>query len=273
MIGFRRRARLRVDLRFAAALVPVLTALSPAAAIAYEAPPPIVAAAADLKFALTEIAERFEADTGGKIQLNFGSSGNFATQIEQGAPFQLFLSADESYVRKLAGKGLTADDGVLYAIGRIALFAPTGSPIVPDTGLAGLKAAIAAGTVTHFAIANPEHAPYGRAAEQALRSQGLWDMLELMLVRGENASQAAQFASSGSTEGGIIPYSLALAPEVSKLGSVALLPSEWHEPLRQRMVLLKGAGETAVEFYDYLQRPAAREIFRRFGFLLPSEAS
>lgn len=235
--------------------------------------PPTVAAAADLKFALAEIAERFRRDTGRMVKLTFGSSGNFKTQIENGAPFELFLSADEHYVFQLADKGLTRDRGVLYAVGRVVLFAPHGSPLEVDGELRGLEAALAAGRVRRFAIANPEHAPYGRAARAALQHAGLWAAIEAKLVMGENASQATQFAASGSSQGGIVPLSLSKAPEVARLGRFAEIPAAWHaaEPLRQRMALTMKAGETAAAFYRYLQEPAAREIFVRYGFVLPGE--
>jgi molybdate transport system substrate-binding protein len=235
-------------------------------------PAPLVAAASDLKFALEETAAKFRAETGRDVTLVFGSSGNFTRQIEQGAPFRLFLSADEGYVRRLAEKSLTVDDGTLYAMGRIVLFAPHGSPLKPEAGLEGLRAALRANRVARFAIANPEHAPYGRAAMQALGHAGLADEIRPRLVLGENVSQAAQFAVSAA-QGGIFAYSLALAPEVSKQGSFALIPAEWHEPLRQRMVLLKGADATARDFYAFLQARPAREIFIRYGFALPGEGS
>ncbi len=234
---------------------------------------PPIAAAADLKFALTEAASCFERDTGRALKLAFGSSGNFTHQIEQGAPFQLFLSADENFVFRLADKGLTEDRGVLYAIGRLVLFAPHGSPLHVDPELRDLRAALADGRIKRFAIANPDHAPYGRAARSALRYSGLWETARGRLVLGENASQAMQFAASGSSQGGIVPLSLSKADEIARLGTFALIPAEWHadEPLRQRMALTKSAGPTARTFYEYLQRPAAREILVRYGFALPGE--
>lgn len=232
--------------------------------------PPAIAAAADLKFALTEITERFIAETGRQVKLSFGSSGNFARQIEQGAPFQLFLSADESYVVRLAGQGLTVDEGTLYAIGRIVVFAPTGSPVRTDAKLEDVGVALADGRLKRFAIANPEHAPYGRAAREAMQRAGIWEQAQPKLVLGENASQAAQFATSGSAQAGIIPYSLALAPAVATRGTYALIPEDWHRPLRQRMVLLKGAGDTARRVYDYLRQPEGRAILERYGFVLPA---
>lgn len=232
---------------------------------------PVVAAASDLQFALPELADRFTADTGLRVRLAFGSSGNFARQIRQGAPFELFLSADESYVLALADDGFTRDRGDLYAIGRIALFVPDGSPLVADGSLADLRDALADGRLRKFAIANPDHAPYGRAAAEALRRAGLWAAIESHLVLGENVSQAAQFAASGSTEGGIIAYSLALSPKLAAQGRFALVPAAWHRPLRQRMVLLRRAGDTATRFRDYIRQPAARSILRKYGFALPGE--
>lgn len=233
---------------------------------------PAIAAAADLKFALTELARHFEKDTGRRVRLSFGSSGNFTQQIEQGAPFELFLSADEQFIFRLAERQLTVDRGVLYAVGRLVLFAPTGSPLKADATFADLRAALRDGRLRRFAIANPEHAPYGRAARAALKHAGLWTAIEPRLVFGENAAQAMQFAASGSSQGGIVPLSLSKAPEVARQGSFALVPAEWHadEPLRQRMALLRNAGDTARAFHDYLQQAAAREILSRNGFTLPA---
>jgi molybdate transport system substrate-binding protein len=231
--------------------------------------PPLVAAASDLQFALDEIVTRFQRDTGIALRVSYGSSGNFTRQIEQGAPFELFLSADEAYVDRLAARGLTRGDGALYAIGRIVLFAPHGSPLEPDPGLKNLAARLASGDSGRLAIANPEHAPYGRAAEQALRSLGVWEAVQPKLLLGENVAQAAQFASSGNADGGIIAYSLALAPALRERGTFALLPETLHAPLRQRMVLLQRASPAAVRFYDYLRSPSSRAILGQYGFVLP----
>jgi molybdate transport system substrate-binding protein len=248
-------------------------ALAAANAPVHAQEPPLVAAASDLQFALEEVAAAFQAVTGEAVRLTFGSSGNFARQIRHRAPFEMYLSADEEYVLDLARDGFTRDDGALYAFGRIVILVPHGSPLEPDGSLEGLAAALTEGSIGRFAIANPEHAPYGRRAEEALRHRGLWEAIEPFLVFGENVSQAAQFATSGNAEGGIVAYSLALAPRVSALGSFELIPEEWHAPLNQRMVLLKEAGPAAERFYDYLQAPAARTILRRYGFVLPGEES
>jgi molybdate transport system substrate-binding protein len=234
--------------------------------------PPVVAAASDLKFALEDVAKAFTKDTGARVELVFGSSGNLTRQLIDGAPFDMFMSADEGFVFKLADAGLTKDKhrGALYAIGRLVLFAPHGSPLKVDENLNGLRALAASGGLTRFAIANPAHAPYGRAAEAVLRAKGLWDAVKPSLVLGENISQAAQFAASGNAAGGIIAYSLVAPPPLRDAGTFVLLPEHDHSPLRQRMVLLKRASPAAAKFYDYLQQPAARGILERYGFAMPA---
>ena len=233
---------------------------------------PAIAAAADLKYALAEIADAYRRGTGSDVRIAYGSSGNFTQQIEHGAPFELFLSADEAYVERLAAKGYTRDAGTLYAVGRVALFVPRGSPLAADPALADLALAVRDGRVRRFAIANPEHAPYGRAARDVLQHAGLWDAISPSLVLGENASQAMQFAAGGGAQGGIVPWSLTKAPEVAKLGTAVLLPAQWHRPLRQKMVLMKSAGPQTAAFHAYLGSPEARTIFVRHGFSLPGES-
>ncbi|WP_149587369.1 molybdate ABC transporter substrate-binding protein [Tabrizicola flagellatus] len=231
--------------------------------------PPVIAAAADLQFAVTEIAAAFTAETGKEVKLSFGSTGNFATQIREGAPFQMFMAADEKFIAELHAEGLTRDEGTLYAEGRIVLMAPHGSALKPDEAMDNLAALIDAGKLTRFAIANPEHAPYGLRAMEALQHRGLWEKIQPYLVLGENVAQTAQFALSGNAEGGIIALSLARAPEVAAQGEFALISHDWHEPLLQRMVLLKNAGPVAEEFYAYVQSHKAREVMVKYGFILP----
>lgn len=243
--------------------------LMPKSAGADEAP--LIAAAADLQFAVTEIAAAFTAETGHEVRLSFGSTGNFATQIREGAPFQMFMAADQKFIADLHAEGLTRDEGVLYAEGRIVLMAPHGSALTPDEALDNLAAMLSAGSITRFAIANPDHAPYGLRAKEALQHRDLWEAIQPHLVLGENVAQAAQFALSGNAEGGIIALSLAMAPEVAAQGDYALISHDWHEPLLQRMVLLKNAGPVAEAFYAYIQSPKAREIMVRYGFVLPDE--
>ncbi|MBD3678931.1 MAG: molybdate ABC transporter substrate-binding protein [Rhodobacteraceae bacterium] len=229
---------------------------------------PVVAAAASVQFALVEIAQAFEAETGETVRLTFGASGNLARQIRQGAPYDLFLSADESFVLTLAEEGRLRDQGVLYAQGRIGALVPRGSDLKPDGTLEDLRAALQDGRLGRFAIANPEHAPYGQRAREALIHAGLWEAIEPHLVIGENIAQAAQFAVSGNADGGIVSYSLAVAPDVAARSEFALIPADWHEPLGQRMALTKRAGPVAEAFYAYLQSPAARAIFDDYGLAL-----
>nr|WP_246434949.1 molybdate ABC transporter substrate-binding protein [Quisquiliibacterium transsilvanicum] len=228
-----------------------------------------VAAASDLKFALDEIADAYARSTGQQVRIVYGSSGNIARQIAQGAPYDVFLSADERFVEDLARRGLTVDAGSLYAIGRLVLFAPQPGAFEPDEDFAGLRAALAAGTVRRFAIANPEHAPYGLAARQALEHAGLWEPISKRLVLGENVAQAAQFAAGGNTQGGIFALSLAMSPAIAARGRWVLLPESMHAPLRQRMVLMRRASSEARAFHDHLRQPEARAILRRFGFSIP----
>lgn len=233
--------------------------------------PPTVAAASDLKFALEEVAAQFRRDTGHELRLVFGSSGHFYAQILQGAPFQMFMSADEDFVFKLADAGKTRDRGRLYALGRIGILVPQGSPLKADGQLRDVAAALRDGRLQRFAIANPEHAPYGARAKEALQHAGLWSALQPHLVYGENISQAAQFVTSGAAQAGIVALSLARAPSVARRGQFELIPESWHQPLRQRMVLMKDAPPALEAFYDYLIRPPAQAIMSRYGFELPKE--
>lgn len=232
--------------------------------------PPLVACASDLQFAMPELAAQYRRDTGAEVRLVFGSSGNLASQALRGAPFELFLSADESYVFELADRGLTRDRGVVYAQGHLVLFAPDGSPLAGRLSAGGLRAGLADGKLRRLAMANPEHAPYGRAARSWLSGQGLWEAVQPVLVLGENVSQAAQFALAGS-QAAILPLSLVQAPQVGGKGSYMLLDAADHERLQQRMVLLAAATPAAQRFYQYLQSAAARAVLARHGFLLPGE--
>lgn len=228
------------------------------------AQPVRVAAASDLKFAMDELAARFRQQSGVTVQVNLGSSGQFAQQIRQGLPVDLYLSADESYVFQLADAGLTQGQGVVYALGRIAVIVPASSPLALAPGLASLRAALPG--MRAFAIANPAHAPYGRAAQQALERLGLWPAVRGRLVLGENVAQATQYVTSGAAQAGITALSLALAPAVASLTRSMVLPSDLHLPMRQRMVLLRGAAPQAAGFYEFLQGDVARAALQRHGF-------
>lgn len=228
-----------------------------------------VAAASDLQFALEEIAATFTRATGHEVRLTFGSSGNLARQIRAGAPFELFFSADEAYVTILEQAGRSEGAGTLYAIGRIAVFAPRGARVPVDGELAGLRDALKAGRVQRLAIANPEHAPYGRAARDALERAGVWTLAQPRLALGENVSQAAQFALTGAADAAIIALALALTPAFRDKGEYALIPEQMHAPLRQRMVLVRGAGTAAHELYRFVESAPARSVLERYGFGAP----
>ena len=236
------------------------------------AQPPQFAVASSLQFVLPEIVTAFQRQTGFKVRITYGSSGNFRRQIVQGAPFELYLSADESYVAALLEQGRTVDSGRIYALGRVAAIVPKNSDIKLTRDLSAIGSAIENGDLQHFAIANPEHAPYGRAARETLESIGLWKAIQPYLVKGENASQATQFAVSGSSQGGIVPYALAISPAIVSSSEVMLIPQSRHQPIRQRMVLLKGAGEIARQFYDFVGSPDSRAILVRYGYEIPSLA-
>jgi molybdate transport system substrate-binding protein len=231
--------------------------------------PPTIAAAANLNFALTEIADRFARDRGTRVDVVFGASGTLTRQIQDGAPFEMFLAADEEFPNQLAAAGLTRDRGAVYAIGRLVLFAPNGSALRVDDRLDGLARLLEAGGVSRFAIANPDVAPYGKAAEQILRKRGLWDAIRPKLVLGDTIAQAAQFATTGNAVGGLIAYSLVLGPGFADRGRYAVIPASDHPPLRQRMVLLKQAGPVATQFYAYVLSDAAQAVFRKHGYEVP----
>lgn len=234
---------------------------------------PLIAAAASVRFAIEDVARAYYAQTGRRVRLTFGSSGNLARQIRAGAPYDVYLSADPRYVEALAGDGLTPDTGKDYLLGRLALIVPRASPLAVDGSLEDLRLALSDGRLQRFAIANPEHAPYGQRAEQVLRRAGLWEAIRERLVLGENVGQAAQFAVSGNAQGGIVAFALARAPAVSGRASAALIAKAWYTPLHHRAVLLNGAVVSAQQFYDYLSSPAAGEVFRKHGFERPGDAS
>jgi len=231
--------------------------------------PTMVAAAANLSIALTEVAAAFEHEHGSRVELVFGASGSLTRQIQDGAPFELFLAADEEFPGRLTGAGLTRDPGIVYATGRLVIFAPAGSPLTPDAQLEDLGRLVKTGMVGRFAIANPDVAPYGRAAEAVLRKHGLWEALRSNLVIGDSITQAAQFAATGNAVGALIAHSLALTPELAGRGTYALIPDDDYPPLRQRMVLLKRAGPQAQQFYDFVQGGAAKLILTKHGFSVP----
>lgn len=224
-----------------------------------------VAAAADLNYALKEIAQKYESQSHKKVQITFGSSGNFFTGIQNGAPYDLFFSADIDYPRKLEAAGLTVP-GTLYqyAVGRIVLWVPNESKLNLNRGLAILTDP----SITKIAIANPQHAPYGRAAVAALKSAKLYDTLSPKFVIGENISQTAQFVQSGNASIGIIALSLAKGPTMQSAGRYYVIPTDLYPPLEQAAVVLKSAKDQAAarQFLDFVKSRAGAEVLARYGF-------
>ncbi len=228
-----------------------------------------VAAAADLKFAMTELASQFEKQTGTKVQATYGSSGNFFSQIQNGAPFDLFFSADIEYPRKLEAAGL-GEPGTLYeyAVGRMVIWAPPSAQV--DVAKRGWNALLDS-AVQKIAIANPEHAPYGQAAVAALQKAGIYEQVKAKLVYGENISQAAQFVQSGNAQAGIVAMSLAISPSMRD-GKVWEVPAETHPPIDQAVILLKAAKnkDSARSFLEFVKGAGGKATLAKYGFTFPS---
>jgi molybdate transport system substrate-binding protein len=229
-----------------------------------------IAAAADLKFAMAELSEKFEKLTGTKVNLTFGSSGNFFSQVQNGAPFDLFFSADIEYPRKLEAAGL-AEPGTLYefAIGRIVIWMPADAKV--DVTKQGWNALLDA-NVKKIAIANPEHAPYGRAAVAALQEAGIYESVKSKLVYGENISQAAQFVQSGNSQAGIVAMSLAFSPAMRD-GKRWEIPAGMYPALEQGAVILKDAKnkDAARIFLEFVKSAAGRATLAKYGFEIPEK--
>jgi len=227
-----------------------------------------VAAAADLKFAMDEIVTGFKkSHTGAELDVIYGSSGKFHTQIQQGAPYDLFFSADINYPRELAKKGMAASEVKPYAVGRVVLW---------SNSMDATKMTLASLTdpkIARIAIANPKHAPYGKRAEEALKASGLWDKLQPKFVFGENIAHTAQFVQTGNAQVGIIALSLAVNPELAKKGGYYLIPDKLHNPLEQGYIITKqgAAKPLAKQFADYMGSKPSRSIMTKYGFVLPGE--
>jgi molybdate transport system substrate-binding protein len=227
-----------------------------------------IAAAADLKFAMDEIVAAFrKLHPDDRVDVIYGSSGKFHAQIQQGAPFDLYFSADIAFPRELEKLGLAVGPTRSYAVGRIVLWSHA-----RDASQMTL-ADLADPTIGKIAIANPRHAPYGKRAEEALRSAGLWERLQGKLVQGENIAQTAQFVQTGNAEVGIIALSLALNPALAAAGGYHLIDDKLHEPLEQGFIITKRAENNplASAFADFMGSQAARAIMMRYGFALPGE--
>jgi molybdate transport system substrate-binding protein len=226
-----------------------------------------VAAASDLRFALDELVADFQrGHPGGTIEVVYGSSGKFAIQIRQGAPFDVFFSADIAYPRALEAEGLALAPTRPYAVGRIVLWSAT-----IDVRALALKD-LADPALGRIAIANPRHAPYGKRAEEALRAAGVWEAVQARLVQGENIAQTAQFVQTGNATVGIIALSLALNPELARQGGYRLIDATLHAPLEQGFILTRRAeGKPLAEaFAAFIGSAPARALLQRYGFELPA---
>jgi molybdate transport system substrate-binding protein len=227
-----------------------------------------IAAAADLKYAMAEVVKNFRAQRpDDKIEVIYGSSGKFFTQIANDAPFDMFFSADIEYPRELEKKGLTAGLTHPYAVGRIVVWSL--KPELAKTPLKNLPGT----SIRKFAIANPQHAPYGRRAQEALQHQGVWETMQPKLVMGENIAHTAQFIDSGAADAGIIALALVLSPNMQGKGAWTLIPDAWHAPLEQGYAITKraAANPLAGDFASYMASEPARKVMRRYGFVLPGE--
>ncbi len=228
-----------------------------------------IAAASDLNFAFKDLVADYEKATGTHVKLSLGSSGNFYSQIQNGAPFDLYFSADIGYPRKLEEAGLTVPGSLYrYAVGRIVVWTGLESNINVAKGFDALREP----KVKKIAIANPKHAPYGRAAVAAMEHFKVYDQVKDKLVLGENISQAAQFIDSGACDIGVIALSLALAPTMKARGTYWEVPEGAHPPLEQGAVILKTSTrqDAAKQFLEFLKSSQGQEIMKRYGFTLPN---
>lgn len=229
----------------------------------------LIAAAADLKFAMDEISAAFKkGNPEVDMDISYGSSGNFYAQIKQGAPFDLFFSADASYPARLEEEGFVVKGcRKPYAIGKIVLWVPKKSPLNPQKGFD----IVSGNGVRKIAIANPKHAPYGRAAEEAFRYYGVWEKIQGKLVFGENVSQTAQFVQMGAADAGIIALSLAISPNMVNDGNYWIIPEESYGKLEQVCAVLpKGMDKPGVRaFLKFVQEEKGKGILSGYGFVLP----
>ena len=229
-----------------------------------------IAAASDLTFAFKDVVAQFEKQTGNKVRLTYGSSGNFFSQIQNGAPFDLFFSADVSFQQKLEAAGLTEPGSIYeYAKGQIVIWVPNASKLDLSKGLAVMLDP----SIRKIAIANPVHAPYGAAAIAAMKHDGIYDQVKDKIVQGENISQAAQFVQSGNADIGIVALSLALAPAMKSAGRYVAVPPADYPPLIQAAVIVKSSSEKklADEFLKFLKEPATVVQMERYGFVVPTD--
>ncbi|BDT78734.1 molybdate ABC transporter substrate-binding protein [Polynucleobacter yangtzensis] len=226
-----------------------------------------IAVAANMKDAFAEIAAEFKSTGKPEMRVVYGSSGNFAAQIMNGAPFSLFIAADEQFPLELFKNGKTVDDGSIYAIGKLVIITKTSSGIYLSDSKSDIAKAIS--KANKVAIAKPEIAPYGRAAVQYLKAEGLWDLAKDKLVYADNIGSATTYVASGAADLGFTAFSLAKSPELVRQTSYVAVDTKMYEPIKQRMVLIKGAPQEAQDLYRFMQGPKAKAILQKYGYSTP----
>lgn len=226
-----------------------------------------IAVAANMKDAFAEIAAEFKSTGKPEMRVVYGSSGNFAAQIMNGAPFSLFIAADEQFPLELFKNGKTVDDGSVYAIGKLVIITKTSSGIYLSDSKSDIAKAIS--KANKVAIAKPEIAPYGRAAVQYLKAEGLWDLAKDKLVYADNIGSATTYVASGAADLGFTAFSLAKSPELLRQTSYVAVDTKMYEPIKQRMVLIKGAPQEAQDLYRFMQGPKAKSILQKYGYSTP----
>lgn len=229
----------------------------------------IVAVSANFSPAFREIVDKFSTHTNYHIKTSVGSSGALVRQIEQGAPFELFISADEAYAGELYDKGLSDNTGRIYAVGKLVLFIPELSHINKTQDLDSIIKQIISDKTYRLAVANPDVAPYGQAAIQVLKRFTTIQMLKDRMVLGENVGQTAQFALTNSVDVAFLPYSLVISSQMNTSGHFEIIPDEWYKPINQRMVLLRNAAKPARELYKFMNSNEAKQIILKYGYSLP----
>jgi len=229
-----------------------------------------VAAAADLQLVMQDVGARFQSETGKSVKLIYGSSGNFAQQLQNGAPFDMFFSANLDYPKQLEAAGLT-EPGTFYqyATGKIVVWVPNDSKLDVSSGLKALLNP----SIKKIAIANPQHAPYGKAAVAAMQKENIYEQVKDKFVLGENISQAASFVASGSADVGIVALSLALSPNMRDKGRYAEVPAADYPPIQQACVIMGSSKNKSVaqQFLKFIQSSPTRELFQKYGFAIPNE--
>jgi len=248
-------------LRFIIATLFLLCTLS------LKAQPVMVAVSANMKDAFTEIAAAYKVSNQSDFRVVYGSSGNFTAQIMNGAPFKFFIAADEHFPLELYKNGKTVDEGRVYAIGKLALISKKSFGPMPVQSK--LELANAIGKANKIAIAKPELAPYGKASVEYLKSVGLWELAKDKLIYGDNIGVATMYVVSGAADMGFTALSLATSPDVTRETVYTLIDSKQYEPIKQRMILIKGAPKEAVDLYQFMQGPQAKAVLQKFGYTTP----